>query len=125
MKYLFSVLAKIVTRKDPWQEFWENYGDIVFYVGIPVLLGLFFFIYFGLIYAREEKKNRPPVMITVCLYKFKTETISPNEVYYPELPERDGYAFTGWFYDPSFTKPFMPGKKLKKDITLYPRWQKE
>ena len=59
--------------------------------------------------------------IHVKLYGFKEVSIEPGKEYYPDIPTRDGYAFTGWFYDPSFTKPFMPGKKLKKDITLYPR----
>lgn len=70
-----------------------------------------------------ESKSNETVQIT--LYGFKTVSLELGKEYYPELPEREGYAFTGWFYDPSFTKPFMPGKKLKKDITLYPRWQKE
>lgn len=63
--------------------------------------------------------------VTVTLYNFKSDCISLGAEYFPDIPTRDGYAFTGWFYDPSFTKPFMPGKKIKKDITLYPRWNKE
>lgn len=99
---------------------------------ILLFVGIFWFA------LRPSKKAKVPIPHapgepqqyedpTVCinLYGFKQVNHPYGKEYYPELPTREGYAFTGWFYDPSFTKPFMPGKKLKKDITLYPRWQKE
>ena len=38
-------------------------------------------------------------------------------------PERNGYAFLGWFKDKHGTKRFDFSSTLKSDITLYARWQ--
>lgn len=121
MSIYFAVLAKIRVTT-PW---WDIYGDDVLAIGIPVLCVILITIYFLIMNAHEKKKARDAIPISVCLYGFKTVSVSVKDDFYPDIPSREGYAFTGWFYDPSFTMPFIPGQKLKKDITLYPRWQKE
>ena len=42
-------------------------------------------------------------------------------------PKRVGYVFSGWYYDPSFTTPFVNDSLYLKmcDVTLYAQWQEE
>lgn len=39
-------------------------------------------------------------------------------------PERSGYLFDGWFFDPSFTAPVTFPLSVNADVTLYARWLK-
>lgn len=127
MKFYFSSLAKIVVQygDTPFEDWWYRNKDTVLSIGIPALLSILIISYFVIFHFHEKKKERSAIPITVHLYGFKSVSVSVKEDFYPDIPTRKGYSFTGWFYDPSFTMPFIPGQKLKKDITLYPRWQKE
>ena len=40
----------------------------------------------------------------------------------PELPEREGYAFAGWFIDKEGTQPFYEETIIEKDIELFANW---
>lgn len=40
-----------------------------------------------------------------------------------EVPEREGYTFTGWYYDEECTQPY-DGKELAAGQTLYPGWER-
>ena len=37
-------------------------------------------------------------------------------------PERDGYAFAGWYTDAAFTNPYVETTMPDKDLTLYGKW---
>ena len=41
---------------------------------------------------------------------------------YPELPEKEGAAFEGWYTDPDFTNAFDRYSALTGDIDLYAKW---
>ena len=44
-------------------------------------------------------------------------------VYYPtEAPIKEGYNFTGWYYDEECTQKAQEGNILKEDTTLYAGW---
>ena len=45
-----------------------------------------------------------------------------NALRYPTIPTREGYAFTGWYEDPSLTTLYDFSKKVTEDITLYAGW---
>lgn len=55
---------------------------------------------------------------TVYLSKEKA-----TAVYYPtENPTKEGYNFTGWYYDEECTQKAQEGNILKEDTTLYAGW---
>ena len=125
-------LARFSTNENTFAEWWYQYGDYV-YISVFIVLSILFFgiMIFGpslsdkLKEKEDEKKLAPKPTVTINLYGFQTLSLSPDEPFFPDIPDKSGYSFQGWFYDPSFTKPFIPGKKIKKDITLYPKWVKE
>lgn len=130
MNYYSTVLAPIRANQygdTPFENWWYHYGQIVSIIlGILISLLVLAIPYIAVRIARaRDKDTATENLVSVNLYGFKTVSVSPKDVFFPDIPVKDGYSFTGWFYDPSFTKPFMPGKKLKKDLTLYPRWQRE
>ncbi len=45
-----------------------------------------------------------------------TETM--NYYSYMEIPEKEGYTFTGWFYDEACTRPYQ-GEPITQDTNLY------
>ena len=47
-----------------------------------------------------------------------------NALTYPELPERNGYIFRGWFTESECTNVFDFTQTLEQDITLYAGWYK-
>lgn len=43
----------------------------------------------------------------------------------PEDPEREGYAFEGWYTDEDFEDEYNFASKVRKDLTLYAKWSVE
>lgn len=41
------------------------------------------------------------------------------------IPEKNGYVFRGWFLDSACTIPYYSDSPMKKDLILYPKWEKE
>lgn len=54
-------------------------------------------------------------------------TVSRSDPYpaMPPFPERDGYAFLGWYASPSLNEPFDFRKALTSDAVCYAKWAKE
>ena len=48
-----------------------------------------------------------------------------NSVGNIEIPVKEGYSFSGWYYDCEFTKKFEYTDKLNENITLYASFVKE
>lgn len=44
---------------------------------------------------------------------------------YPEIPEKEGRVFCGWYKDSAYSEPWRSKDKVKHDLTLYPKWSKE
>lgn len=42
-----------------------------------------------------------------------------------EEPTREGYTFTGWYYDPACTLLWENDTKVEKEVTLYAGWKKK
>ena len=129
MDFYFSVLGKTGRTIDNFEEWWYAYGDYVWCIAFVIFMIVHFVLAIAVPIIREaEPKPRPPKVVphvTIQLLGYQTISISTQTEFYPDVPEKVGYSFQGWFYDPSFTKPFIPGKRIKKDITLYPKWVKE
>ena len=65
------------------------------------------------------ENDDPPIIIEP-----RTSTLAkPAEM--PEDPWKVGYNFLGWFYDEEGTLPFSTKDGLKKDTTLYAKWEKK
>lgn len=43
----------------------------------------------------------------------------------PEPPTREGFAFTGWYQDPSCDMLWEPEMTVTESVTLYAGWEKE
>ena len=55
-----------------------------------------------------------------------TKQIKQNEtVAKPKNPEKEGYAFGGWYIDKALTKKYDFDSKVTKDFTLYAKWVKD
>lgn len=55
-----------------------------------------------------------------------TKQIKQNEtVAKPKNPEKEGYAFGGWYTDKALTKKYDFDSKVTKDFTLYAKWVKD
>ena len=61
----------------------------------------------------------------VKFYGYEEKDYKYGSYLNPDVPEKDGYAFCGWFRDPAFLEPWKSTDKVKRDITLYPKWEKE
>ena len=55
---------------------------------------------------------------TKVFYSLTDKTIEPT------VEEKEGYFFAGWYTDSKFTTEFTFGKKLRKDTTIYVKWNK-
>lgn len=66
---------------------------------------------FFLTYVSDENE-------TVEFYKKGSKTEEPNE------PTKDGFFFGGWYEDSDYKKVFEFGNKIRKDITIYAKWNK-
>ncbi len=40
----------------------------------------------------------------------------------PEEPAREGYRFSGWYFDEGYGKEAHNGMNVESDLTLYARW---
>ena len=58
---------------------------------------------------------------------YDQQTVSSGKtVTAPGQPQKDGYAFLGWFQDAGLTEPWdISADKVKSDMTLYAGWDKD
>ena len=58
---------------------------------------------------------------------YDRQTVSSDKtVTAPVEPQKDGYAFLGWFQDAGLTEPWdISAGKVKSDMTLYAGWDKD
>ena len=53
---------------------------------------------------------------------YSTTLYNGQTLYYPSVPTRSGYVFSGWYTDSSFTTRFEFNSILTESITLYAKW---
>ncbi len=97
----------------------EEYWWIVALAVVAVAAIVFAFLYF---------RNRSERFVFVSLYKSeKAEMlqIKKGSTFNPDIPTREGYAFRGWYLDSACTTPWLSTYKVKKNMALYPKWEKE
>src|SRR5690554_3227996 len=47
------------------------------------------------------------------------QAVDYNEAF---IPEKEGYAFDGWYMDRTYNNPYTPYFNYKKDLRLYAKW---
>ena len=113
---------------DSW---WHNYGETVLCIlgmlAIVVVLLAIVFIVIRIETADDKKSNTASTnqVLTVTFYGYGEKTCAPNSYLAPDIPEKEGYTFCGWYKDTAFLEPWRSTDKVKRDITLYPKWEKE
>jgi len=65
-------------------------------------------------------------VVTIIIYDGNTvkRTVSDGEkVKAPDVPEREGFEFDGWYSDENFTKEYNFDSPVKNDFTIYGKWK--
>lgn len=63
-------------------------------------------------------------VVTLVNEDFEEEVeVLKGETFVAPLRKRNGYTFSGWFYDSACTEPYK-NTKILNDITLYSKWIK-
>ena len=134
-----KVKAESATLKDDrtaWQKFWEDWGGLFWLlVFLVVIIAVLIVAHIAdkrkntqsarliTIPSKEEPILRSRVRV-VALYGHSESSVEKGDVFVAPFIEREGYAFGGWFYDTACTIPYKT-TKIRKSITLYPKWTKE
>ncbi|TVP84541.1 MAG: hypothetical protein EA375_06520 [Acholeplasmataceae bacterium] len=69
-----------------------------------------------------------PILYTITLMTNHGSDIPDMSAYYDDVinapadPDRDGYAFGGWYEDADLTMPFVFDRMPANDLILYARW---
>lgn len=114
--------GSIFDRDDPIPlTWWDYYGTYVIVASIIVAIGLAILVWY--LVAKAKADHRIPRKVKFYGYEEKEYTY--GSYLNPDVPEKEGYAFCGWFRDPAFLEPWKSTDKVKRDITLYPKWEKE
>ena len=58
-------------------------------------------------------------------YRITVLTVDDNDTIPIITPDRDGYTFAGWYTDVDLTKKYDFTTKVKGDLTLYAKWNKD
>ncbi len=62
------------------------------------------------------------ITVTFVVDGTKTTRSFTGSITYPEVPQKEGYIFNGWFYDEEGTKPALIGTTSSSSLTLYACW---
>lgn len=90
----------------------------VFIICILVLLT----IAMGITYIKRAPKSNS---ITIHLVGREDLSVPHGSRPILPIPKSQGYIFRGWFLDSACTIPFDSRKPIKRDLILYPKWEKE
>lgn len=87
-----------------------------------ILLLILLTIAIGITYMKRNPKSN-----SVTIHLVGREDLLVSRGSKPILPmqSKPGYAFRGWFLDSACTIPFDSRKPIKRDLILYPKWEKE
>lgn len=132
---MFFILSSDQVKSSVFSKlsFWDRYGDLIIALSIIGLLVCFIIVGSVVALKKERKERRmieidgkrvdPELLVTVTMIGNTAETLTKGEIFTAPLIEKDGYDFSGWYYDTAFTKPYY-NRPIKTDITLYPKWVK-
>ena len=136
--YRESVSDILGKDKYTFSDFWNEWGFFIC-LGIVLLILLFCFLYLFVFSdalakrAKEKEKQKvfingtyvfPSDVCTITLLEFTDIRVIKGEEFIAPIHTKEGYLFSGWFYDSACTDPYKT-KRITKDITLYPKWTKD
>ena len=101
-------------------EFFDKYLWVVV-LAVLALAGLTLLL--SWIYIRRQKVKKTE--ITIHLSCHSDIQVQYGRIAMLPTPKRDGYEFRGWFLDSACTIPFDSRIPIKRELILYPRWEKE
>lgn len=104
-----------------FEEWWVEGKPWTVILAVIASLALIVFI----IYIVHMCKKHYNTLFNVTICGKDTKQIKRGSYLYPEIPEKAGYVFCGWFKDSGGTEPWRSRDKVKHDMTLYPKWVKE
>ena len=129
---MFFVLSAFPSHI-PQKTFWEEWGVgiILSCVVVIVIAGAMIGMFFLDRFQQREKEfvdcNGQLVdkkkVCSITLISHESISWKKGALFIAPVPTRDGYSFEGWFYDSAFSKPYI-NKRVKNDLTLYPKWLK-
>ena len=87
-------------------------------------IDIFFPVYVMMLLEQTVCKNKVSFFIGSGSGSFDPVTLNNGSLLIlpEEDPVREGYAFTGWFTDPSCTMLFDSSKTITRDCILYAGW---
>lgn len=87
-----------------------------------ILLLVLLTIAMGITYIKRTPKSNS---ITIHLVGREDLSVPHGSRPILPMPSKPGYAFRGWFLDSACTIPFDSRQPIKRDLILYPKWEKE
>lgn len=137
MRIFFFALGGIMDhnsdRKSGFDLFVENIQDFIedhpvwfSLILIAFVIEIVFLVYFFCnLSNRIESEKECPTLVTVHLVGYEDLFVRPKTNVILPTPERDGFVFRGWFLDSACTVPYISTEPVKKELILYPKWEKE
>ena len=107
---------------EPYEPTWWDWNSW-WVIPLIVLFSLILLCAIFLIVRRILRRNATPLKVT--FYGYKEREYKYGSYLQPDIPVKEGYTFCGWYKDTSFLEPCKSTYKVKRDIILYPKWEKE
>lgn len=119
-------------KLDPTFDNWFDEFAYEHPVLFPALLSLaVIFLLFGitmLIHSIRRKmgdKNTSSIQVKIHLVGIEDVCINYGSLFVCPMPKKEGFIFRGWFLDSACTIPYVSNKPIKKELILYPKWERE
>lgn len=118
-------LQKVLSEwTEPDKMTFKQFIDKHWYAVLAILIILILVVLNVAPFLKGRQKNRRSRRITISLVGSGEENVVKGKKFYPNVPEKEGYVFHGWFEDTAHTKPWL-NSKVKRTLKLYPKWIKE
>ena len=115
-----------MSSHNPERIFWENNRSWIIAVSVIVLLLIVLYFLTTIDSRRAARKKRhDSKLVNINVTDFGTIPVIYGNRYFPPIPQKSGYIFRGWFLDSACTIPWVSTTKVKKEMALYPKWEKE
>ena len=92
---------------------------------IPLIIIVAVLLALVALYWYTKIKENHKVPRTVTFYGYGIKTYRYGSYLFPDIPKKEGFVFMGWYKDTSFVERWKSTDRVKRDITLYPKWVKE
>lgn len=75
------------------------------------------------LYASTMRTNTPSLLWTARTNTRRRPAAYGDKFVAPEVPEKDGFTFVGWFTDKECTKEFDFNTAVSDTVTVYAKWE--